>query len=377
MTNIKRRGSKTLIFEICPPRLRRAGRGNLKFGWRRLATWSLTAALLIVVAVYGGRALLAGPRGPVSLVVYAFSTQEEVLTQGIFPAFEETWEAETGRDLTIQGVFGPSGTLAGQINLGAPADVALLSNEQHVNWLKIGRRVPADAEAVVVSSTPMVIVTRPGNPAGIADYDDLAGPGLRLLHADPHTSGAGDWAVLAEYGSLLLESGDPAAARAQLEAIWRNVHLLAPSARSTLTLFELGAGDALVTYEQDARLAQARGVPLEIVIPPRTIIAHHVVVMVDANLTAAERPAARAFVAYLASDAGQQAFIRYQLRPAGPAPGGDLRQGQLLHADFPPLLQPFSVEDLGGWSQAYTELVEGVWQTDIEPHLKKDRLVDW
>ena len=114
---------------------------------------------------------------------------------------EEAWEAETGRDLTIEGVFVPSGTLAGQINLGAPADVAMLSNEQHVNWLKIGRRVRRETQPIVVSTTPMVIVVRPENPLGIAEFSDLAQPDLKLLHADPRSSGAGDWAVLAEYGS--------------------------------------------------------------------------------------------------------------------------------------------------------------------------------
>ncbi|MEJ2559644.1 MAG: extracellular solute-binding protein [Anaerolineae bacterium] len=326
--------------------------------WRRLAFWSLGAALLIVVTFYGGQAIFSNTNGPVKLVVYAFSTQEEVLTQSIFPAFEQMWEAETGRDLTIEGVFGPSGTLAGQINLGAPADVALLSNEQHVSWLKFGRRVRWEAQPAVVSYTPMVIVTRSGNPAGITDFSDLAQPGLRLLHADPRSSGAGDWAVLSEYGSALLESGDRAAAQTQLEAIWQNVRLLGPSARATLTLFELGAGDALVTYEQDARLALDRDVPLEIVIPPRTIVAHHVAVIIDDNVAATERPAAQAFVSYLLSDAGQQAFTRYHLRPAD------------LESDaFPPLARPFSVEELGGWSQAYTELVETLWQLEIEPRL--------
>jgi ABC-type sulfate transport system substrate-binding protein len=336
--------------------------------WRRLAFWSLGAALLIVVTFYGGQAIFSNTNGPVKLVVYAFSTQEEVLTQSIFPAFEQMWEAETGRDLTIEGVFGPSGTLAGQINLGAPADVALLSNEQHVSWLKFGRRVRWEAQPAVVSYTPMVIVTRSGNPAGITDFSDLAQPGLRLLHADPRSSGAGDWAVLSEYGSALLESGDRAAAQTQLEAIWQNVRLLGPSARATLTLFELGAGDALVTYEQDARLALDRDVPLEIVIPPRTIVAHHVAVIIDDNVAATERPAAQAFVSYLLSDAGQQAFTRYHLRPAD------------LESDaFPPLARPFSVEELGGWSQAYTELVETLWQLEIEPRLNLEpapRLLD-
>ncbi len=336
--------------------------------WRRLASWGLGVALLILVAFYGGRALFSNAQGPVRLVVYAFSTQEEVLTQHIFPAFEKAWEAETGRDLTIEAVFGPSGTLAGQINLGAPADVALLSNEQHVNWLKVGRRVGQETKPVVVSTTPMVIVTRPGNPTGITDYHDLASPGLRLLHADPRTSGAGDWAVLAEYGSALLESGNQETAQSQLKAIWDNVRLLAPSARATVTLFELDAGDALVTYEQDAHLAMTRGVPLEIVVPPRTIVAQHVVVIVDANVTSAERPVAQAFVRYLLSDAGQMAFTNYHQRPA-----------HLKSDTFPPLVDPFTVEELGGWSRAYSELVEALWQMEIEPRLELEpspRLLD-
>jgi sulfate transport system substrate-binding protein len=337
--------------------------------WRRLASWGLGVALIILLAFYGGRTVVSKARGPVKLVVYAFSTQEEVLTQGIFLAFEEAWEAETGRDLTIEGIFGPSGTLAGQINLGAPADVALLSNEQHVKWLKIGRQVRGETQPVVISTTPMVIVVRPNNPTGIAGFSDLAQPDLNLLHADPHTSGAGDWAVLAEYGSALMESGDQAAAQAQLEAIWRNVRLLAPSARAALTLFELGAGDALVTYEQDARLALARGVPLEIVLPPRTIVARHVVVTVDANVTPIERRVAQAFISYLLSDAGQETLASYQLRPT-----------RIKSDAFPPLTAPFSVDDLGGWSRAYHELVEDVWETGIEPSLRLESApqpLDW
>lgn len=330
------------------------GNGN----WRRPLSWSLGAVLLIVVAFYGGRAILVNAHGPVKLVVYAFSTQEEVLTQAIFPAFEQVWETETGRDLMIEAVFGPSGTLAGQINLGAPPDVAILSSEQHVNWLKVGRRVQWETRPVEISYSPMVIVTRLGNPAAITDFSDLAQPGLRLLHADPRDSGAGAWAVLAEYGSALLESGSQTTAQAQLKAIWQNVRLLGPSARATLTLFELGAGDAFITYEQDARLALDRSVPLEIVIPPRTIVAQHVAVIVDANVTPAERPVARALIDYLLSEAGQQILSRYHLRPVA-----------FDSEDFPSLVQPFTVDALGGWSKAYTELVETLWQMDIEPQL--------
>jgi ABC-type sulfate transport system substrate-binding protein len=335
--------------------------------WRCRTGAALGVTLLLAVIVYGR---FAWAKGPVSvrLVVYAFSTEEEALTQAILPAFEQAWEAETGRELTIEGVFGPSATLAGQINLGAPADVALFSNAQHVTHLKVGRRVKEDNQPVVVSRTPMVIVTRPGTQPAISGFSDLARPGLQLLHADPLSSGAGQWAVLAEYGSALLESKDQQAAEAQLQAIWNNVRLLGASARATLTLFELGAGDAFVTYENDALLAQQRGIPLEIVVPSRTIVAQHVAVIVDGNVTVAERPVAQAFLDYLCGEAGQQALIRYHLRPAGP-------QADL----FPEVSQSFTVDDLGGWSQAYTEVVERLWQTQIEPRLTLEaapRLLD-
>jgi len=106
----------------------------------------------------------------------------------------------------------------------------------------------------------------PGQPARHPRLRLLAQPGLRLVHADPRSSGGGDWALLAEYGSALLESGDEQAASQQLRDIWANVRQISPSARQALTLFELGDSDALVTYEQDALLALERGVALEVVV---------------------------------------------------------------------------------------------------------------
>lgn len=83
-----------------------SGAGANGVDWRRIVLWAIGAAALLAVVYFGGRVLLQR-NGPVQLVVYAFSTKEEALTQAIFPAFEAAWEAETGRELTITGVFGP------------------------------------------------------------------------------------------------------------------------------------------------------------------------------------------------------------------------------------------------------------------------------
>lgn len=329
----------------------------------RLFVYLIVALLMGLVLYHGGSVMIAGLRPPVKLVVYGFSTQEDVFNQRIFPAFETIWEAKTGRDLIIEGVFGPSGTLANQINLGAPADVAILSNAQHVTWLQVGRQVEQSNQAEIIGCTPMVIVTRPGNPASIKDFADLAQPGLQLLHAEPGRSGAGDWAILAEYGSAYLVNGDRDAAETQVKAIWNNVKVLGSSARATLTLFELGAGDALVTYEQDALFAIDRGVPLEVILPPNTIIAQHLAVIVDANITLSERAAAEDFVRYLLSEAGQKMLGQYHLRPP-----------EVEAGEFVSTFQPFTVEDLGGWSQAYHDLIEGLWKSDMAPQLETEPL---
>ncbi|UCE00169.1 MAG: extracellular solute-binding protein [Chloroflexota bacterium] len=294
-----------------------------------------------------------------TFVVYAFSTQEEVMTQAIIPTFEKKWEAETGEDIEIEAIFGPSATIAGQIVLSAPAEVALFSNAFHVDWLKIWGMVKEETQPVEIGCTPMVIVTRLDNPHNIAEFADLGKPGIKVLHSDPRISGAGEWGVLAEYGSTMMASGSPQQAELQLKQIWKNVGMLGSSARSALTLFELGGGDALITYEQDARLAVERGVPLEIVIPTRTILTAYVAVPVDKNISRRERPLIQAFLDFLLSEEGQNLYYQYHLRTL------DGENGL-----FPKLSKPFTVQDLGGWKQASREIMDAIWHGDIEPGLK-------
>lgn len=317
----------------------------------------LFVALVAIAISHKGWALFGATPAPVELIVYGFSTQEEAFDQIILPEFESQWEAENDQDLVIEAVFGPSGTLAQQILMGAPADVAIFSHARHATWLQAARAVDPNQQPATIGWTPMVIVTRAGNPAGIADFADLAQPGTRLIHAEPGESGAGDWAILAEYGSAYLANGDEAEAAEQLQAIWRNVQAMGSSARAALTLFELGAGDALVTYEQDARLALDRGVPLAIILPPRTIIAEHTAVVVDRNCSAREAQAANDLVHFLLGSEGQQMLAQYHMRPAASA----------SPTAPDPKFQPFTVEDLGGWPQAHRDLVEGIWKEQIAP----------
>src|SRR5262249_9169690 len=128
------------------------------------------------------------------------------------------------------------------------------------------------------------------------------------------------WSVLAIYGSELVksekESGERDEARAlqMLRTIWRNVISTPGSAREARTQFETGFGDALITYAMEGLLMKHAGTPVEIVVPRATIFSEHPAVIVDRNVSSANRPVVDAFLQYLWSDEAQQAFVKYYFR---------------------------------------------------------------
>jgi sulfate transport system substrate-binding protein len=298
-----------------------------------------------------------------TIIVYSFSVEEEVMTEEVFPAFQGYWQEQTGQEVTFQSVFASCEEISDAIVDGASADVAILSNEQHAVWLRINDWVETDWQTLpqqgIVSRSPLVIVVRPGNPLGIEDWADLARPGVSIVHPDPCTSCGAQWALLAEYGSAFLDENSSSAAREQLRGIWANVVATPSSAREALKQFMFGTGDALVTYEQDALLAQARGATLEVVTPRSTIMSEHVAVIVDRNVQPWEREVVEAFVAFLWSETAQEAFTRYYFRAVT-----DEALNQTV-PEFHEIEQPFSVHDLGGWGYAYSEIIHRIWEEQI------------
>ncbi|MDH7485831.1 MAG: substrate-binding domain-containing protein [Anaerolineae bacterium] len=169
------------------------------------------AALIVALVLGGCQQTTPSDDTYQNIVVYGFSTEEMVITEKVFPAFQAHWRAQTGQQVDFQSLFGGSEELTEAILNGARADVAILSNEQHAVWLRVNDLVKTDwhtfPQEGIITRSPLVIVVRPGNPLGIKDWADLARPGLKLIHPDPRTSGGAQWALLAEYGSALPGQG--------------------------------------------------------------------------------------------------------------------------------------------------------------------------
>ena len=336
---------------------------------------SFAAIVLTVLALLALSSCL--PKSPIeagggiNITLYGFSIMKEPLEKAIYPAFSAKWKSEHGVDVRFTSSFAGSETITNQIAQGVKAQIGIFSIDRDPQRLKDKGFVTSDWHLLpqkgIINKTPFVILVRRGNPKGIHDFPDLAKPGIKLIHPDPISSGGAQWSILAIFGSQLMKSGhdtgeaDYASAVQLMQAIWRNVFSTPASAREARTTFELGNGDALITYELDALLMKANpAVDAEIVTPEATIFSEHPVAVIDRNVSAADRPVVDAFVNYLFTEEAQRAFVRFHFRSST---NDALNQE---NKELATIKHPFTVEYFGGWERAYPEIIEQMFRDQVQ-----------
>jgi sulfate/thiosulfate-binding protein len=329
-------------------------------------------ATLVVLIVFAS-SCLPKPQtetGGTNITLYAFSIMKESLEKAIYPGFVAKWKLEHGQDVRFTSSYAGSETVTNQIIQGVPADIAILSIDRDAQRLKENGFVTSDWHALpykgIVNKTPFVILVKGGNPKGIHDFPDLAKPGVKLIHPDPVSSGGAQWSILAIYGSELIksekESGEPDQARAlqRLQAIWKNVFVTPASAREARTTFELGNGDALVTYELEGLLMKEGGKPVEIITPQATIFSEHPAVVIDRNVSADKRAVVDAFMQYLWSEEAQRAFVKYHFYAVTNNAFNEANK------EFGHIEMPFTIDYFGGWEKAYPEVIEQIFKNKVQ-----------
>ncbi len=275
-------------------------------------------------------------------------------------AFIEHWKKETGETVAIEQSHGGSGKQARAVIDGLEADVVTLALAADINAIadETGK-IPGDwAKALPHNSAPytstIVFLVRDGNPKGIRDWDDLVKPGIKVITPNPKTSGGARWNYLAAYAYALDKfGGDGANARDFVGRLFRNVPVLDTGARgSTTTFVQRGIGDVLLSWENEAFLAQ-KEFPgkFEIVVPSVSLRAEPPVAIVTGNTDAkGTTKLARAYLEYLYSAAGQALAAKHFYRPVNPefAAREDLKR-------FLPVKRLTVDELFGGWRKAQPE----------------------
>lgn len=337
----------------------------------RLLRYFCVGITLLSLLLAGG-CLPSSPgssKGGLTITVYGFSIMQEALEKAIYPGFVAKWKREHGVDVNFVSSFAGSETITNQILQGAPADIVILSIERDLQRLADGKAITTDWRTLpnkgIINKTPFVILVRAGNPKGIHDLPDLGKPDVKVIHPDPVSSGGAQWSILSIYGSELKKSeaetgtADKIRALHTLQAIWKNVISSPASAREARTQFELGQGDALITYELEGLLMKQANAPIEIIVPKSTIFSEHPATIIDRNVTEAERPVVKAFLNYLWTDEAQKAFVKYHFRSVTNEAFND------EHPEFVKIEMPFTIEMFGGWTRAYPDIIENIFQNQV------------
>ncbi|MFH1852248.1 MAG: sulfate ABC transporter substrate-binding protein [Candidatus Neomarinimicrobiota bacterium] len=326
---------------------------------------------LLIILVGCGKN--ADQQNIVTLTLGAYTVPKEAYQKEIIPAFQTYWKAKTGQTVQFNESYIASGAQSRAILGGFDADVAALSLEDDVQRLVNAEFITHDwksgAYQGFVTRSIVVIAVRDGNPQNIAGWQDLQREEVSVLYPSPKTSGGAKWVVNAIYGAGLktteLQSGqpDPVYAKALLKGIQRQVQVMDKSGRASVTTFENGVGDALVTYENEVLLRQKQGKPMPFIVPDATILIENPVAVVDRNVDRhGNRAVAEAFVEFLLNSQSQKAFAEYGFRPV------DQQVAAEYSAKFVTPAALFDINYLGGWERIEADIYgpNGVWTTIFE-----------
>ncbi len=297
------------------------------------------AAALVAAWVLGAAPAGAAPSGGVTLVAY--STPKPAYS-ALITAFQKT---SAGRSVTFSQSYGPSGTQATAVADGLPTDVVNFSLEPDMEKLVKAGLVSSswdqNATQGMVTNSVVALVVRKGNPKHITGWSDLTKSGVQVVTPNPFSSGSAQWNLLAAYGAQLKQGKSDSQADDYLDSLLKNTVAQPSSASTALQTFLGGTGDVLLDYEDDALYAQRSGEPISVIIPPQTILIQNPI----AVLKNSQNPtAAKAFVSYLLSPAGQKIWGQQGYRP--------VLASVAKQFNFPQPKSLFTINYLGGWTAA-------------------------
>jgi sulfate transport system substrate-binding protein len=306
--------------------------------------------LLAVAALAGSTTAGAAPEraADTNLSVVAYS-----IPTAVFPKLESAYQGTAaGNGVKFQNSFAASEVQSKAVAAGLPADVVNFSISTDVDRLVQSKLVDKtwakNAYGGIVSKSVVVFVLRNGNPKHIKSWDDLVKPGVDVVFPNPFSSGGARWDVMAAYGAMLREGKTKAQALAYLKKLFQHNVSQDTSGRNALNTFLAGKGDVLLTYESDAKSAQAAGKQVYYAIPKATLQIETPL----AALNTSNKAVASKFVHWLYTPAAQTIWAENGFRPV------DLTVLRKFKAQFPPRPQLFKIGYVGGWNKVNTQFFD-------------------
>lgn len=241
--------------------------------------------VLVIAAIVAALGISARA---VEIHVFAAASLSDALTE-----LAPRYKALTGDTLVFN--FGGSGTLARQIEEGAPADVFISADELRANLLQSKGLLEPATRRNLVANVLVVVVPADAPAGGLASFKDLESRRFkRIAIGDPDVVPAGTYAR-----EVLRKAGVWEAVRGKLVPL-ENV-------RAVLAAVDSDNADAGFVYATDAAIARHARVAFETpeALAPR--IEYPMAVVKGA----AQAERGRALVKFLAGKTARAVFVKY------------------------------------------------------------------
>ncbi len=227
----------------------------------------------LILAIAAGAASMAQAADKVT--VFAAASMKDVVDEAA-----KQFKAKDGTEVVAS--YAASSALAKQVEAGAPAQIFISADEDWMDYLDTRKLIDKPTRKIVAGNA-LVIATQKDTPK--ADAKDLLSS--RFAMGDPSNVPAG------KYGKAALEKLD----------LWKAVEknaVFAENVRVALQYVSRGEVKAAIVYASD------RAVSPELVEAYRFPASSHKPIVYPAALVAKnETDAAKSFLAFLESDAGQ------------------------------------------------------------------------
>lgn len=286
----------------------------------------------------------------ITLVSYAVT---QSAYSKIIPLFVNKWKREKNQDVTIKQSYGGSGSQTRAVIDGLEADVVNLAIGSDVERLqKAGLVNPGWQKELpnngIVTRSVVALVTRKGNPKGVRNWPDLAKPGIKVITANPKTSGVARWNFFALWGSVTRNGGNEQQATNFVRSVYKNVPVLPKDAReATDVFFKQDQGDVLLNYENEIILARQKGeTDFSYTIPAVNVSIDPPVAVVDKIVDKRKtREVATAFAKFLFTPEAQREFAKVGFRPVNNDVAKDFTK------EYPKVARLFPASAIGSWSE--------------------------
>ena len=280
--------------------------------------------------------------------------------------FESYYQDTYGETVNVIQSHGGSGAQARSVVEGCNADVVTLALEHDITLIERTGLIDEgwinefDRDSAPYTST-IVFLVRAGNPKQIADWDDLTAEGVDVITPDPKSSGGACWNYLAALAYAKTHDDTEGQQMDFLRKLYANVSVMDSGARgSTTTFVENGKGDVLIAWENEA-LTTLDSYPgeYELIYPSVSILAQPSVAIVDDNAGAnGTEQLSREYLQYLYSDEAQRLIGENGYRPT------DEQILKEFSDTYDLTMELWTIEDFGGWDEAYKIYFEDGAQFD-------------